>query len=573
MDNHQIILRVPRAKSNAQFLFIDRHAKSSHLAPSSTHEKSAINSFVQLGRKRHRQSRRLPRKNTLSPDGVGTDEDLALCILKSTPGNFRSILPRLNRRKPHKDAGLVKSRPFLGTSGSQLNKIPIVPDVCYRPDPFETTPIPVDKTIHDLLHYYVHCYHPTIWSNELAARYHGLYAFKNQVDNILTAAMRDRLTMYCLLTAAACRFQYVDRVSSPLLSRQECYYAYKAIQLLRIRMNDDNLQDAGQIHHNLVNIVFLMSAEAYRNNIIASEIHLQAAADLVESTGGIMQLEDTNLQGQLLMGDLYLACVQLKPCLFGHDYDPGAASTLALEEVELYPDNDKSTGNALLVKDDPMVPSALKDLIRQIAQSYSVKYRLKVSSTTPTRVMEIMHWVTKRNMAIRNRLLASKTTDSKVHALITTLIMWTLLSMNTTGRTKTVKDMAPTLKSIMRQIPCRIWGEDSDVRFWILLTGYACASENSQSSDWFLRQCCKVDCFKTASAFCGGKETTVLERLEIFQKSFFYHTDIQRPAMLELIRRSAQLWSTSHGLRSYRASSEALMAQSSCSSLLSKIRN
>ena len=90
-----------------------------------------------------------------------------------------------------------------------------------------------------------------------------------------------------------------------------------------------------QLRQRLICIVFLIAAEAYRDEISAAETHLRAAVGLLERKGGLMWIQDENLRGQLAMGDLYLACVKLEPCLFNCDYDPGLASTLGLWEGEL----------------------------------------------------------------------------------------------------------------------------------------------------------------------------------------------------------------------------------------------
>ncbi|EXJ69150.1 uncharacterized protein A1O5_08085 [Cladophialophora psammophila CBS 110553] len=417
---------------------------------------------------------------------------------------------------------------------------PTSQSILYKPDPFETASVKIDNAVAGLLHYYVYFYHPTIWPNEMTVLRQGLYTFKSAVNCIMRTVVEDRLTMYCLLSAAASRLQFIDRLPCSQVVGKEGYYMRNALQLLRSRIDVTSFQTSEQLRQLLICIMFLTSAECYRDDVSAAKTHLQAAVDLLERKGGLRAIEDENLRGQLAMADLYLACVKLKPCLFECDYDPGPASVLDLKNHELSSVRSEGTAISLLDRDTAMVPSGLRAVIEQLVQSYSVKSRLHISSMSASRAMQVTHWITTRNMAIRNRLLALTTQDARVHALRTAIIMWTLLAMNVTGRAKTVKVMAPMLKAILSQIPNCGWAGGEDIRLWILLVGFSCAAEASDVSEWYAEQC-----YGFANSWLRGwtdltqdwNEGRLAERLEDFQRGFFFDAPVQRPRTQKLVKR------------------------------------
>lgn len=405
---------------------------------------------------------------------------------------------------------------------------PTTQNILSNIDPFQAASVKVDKTIASLLRYYVYYYHPTLWPNEMAVLRHGLYVFEGAVNNILKIAVEDELLMYCLLGAAASRFQFIDRLPFIQVVGKEGYYIQHALKLLRSRIDSSSFQVPEQLRRLLLCIVFLISAEAYRDEVSAAKTHLQAAVLLLRQKGGLKHIEDKNLRGQLAMGDLYLACIKLEPCLFDCDYDPGCATTLGLDDHELDNLGYKTTGVFLLDRDIHIIPLKLRILIGQLIESYNIRTRLQTSSMAASRAMEVTHWITTRNMDIRHRLLAMTTNDSRVHALRVALIMWTLLSMNVTGRTKTVKVMAPTLRFILAEIPTTDWIDAEDICLWILLVGFACAIEGSEVSAWYAEQCWYFRSGMRPVCPIQDWDTGLAEQLEYFQSRFFFDPQVQR---------------------------------------------
>lgn len=533
----------------SELLWINKNSKSDHLSQSSAGEKTLINRYVQTGRKRKRKSKAPHAERDAASSERHTDSNAEMkasgsatqnCVNPSTiVSHAMQGAPAVDPECPALEvmveprvSQIAWKRRVIEASGAQQ----IRRGVSSAMDPFETGSVRIDTTERSLLHYYVNFYHPTIWPNELAAQRKGLYAFRSAVEHIMCMAWADELAMCSLLSAASSRFRFIDRLPSPPPLEKEYCYLDRALNLLRMRINE-NTKDEKKVKELLQHVMFLASAEAYRDNVKAAQIHLKAAVKLLASRGGIMQVEDQCLQGQLLMTDLYLACINVVPCIFQCDYDPGPANTLLLEEWELTPSENGNIGTALLTKSNMTVPIEFKHLIRQIVESYGIKTRLRIDTMSLSRAMETTHWITKRNMAIRNRLLALKAKNTKVQALKMVLIMWTLLSMNLTGRIKTVKIMAVGLMETMIKSKFADWTGDEDIRLWILLVGYTCAAENTETCEWFYQQCCEVGGLLSPLTTFLVKEQSIAETLEKFQCRFLYHAPVQEQRMQDLVRK------------------------------------
>jgi hypothetical protein len=241
-----------------------------------------------------------------------------------------------------------------------------------------------------------------------------------------------------------------------------------------------------------------------------------------------MAITDKNLQGQLLMSDLFLACIDMSPCLCGYAYDPGPSSTLRLVDEELLPFQEAGHGAALLGKDDILLPAPLCQLVRNILESYRINCQLNVGIMSQERAFETTHWVAKRNMATRARILAIPSDqDDRVFALKSAIIMWTLLAMNITGRVKTVKMMALKLKTTLERISSSAWQGYEDVHLWILLVGYCCARDGSSELLWFAEQIMDGNVWLCISEMMS-RSGSILQSLEVFSRGFLYHSPVQR---------------------------------------------
>lgn len=360
------------------------------------------------------------------------------------------------------------------------------------------------------------------------------HAFRSSVLPIVHTALEDELTMYCLLTAAVCRVRHHDRLHYP--ASTEDYFMSEALRLLQELINAVESKNSSASDRLIHSIMFLGIAESFRRNYAAARTHLGALLGLLGSDG-ITQLQDRSVQEQLLLVDLVDSSIFLEPCRFNGHYDPGPATILALTERDLNNFTEsEALGSTLLAKNASILPPALKGLVLQILESYYVKCRLKTSLISRSRGFEITHWVTRRNRAVWKRLLAFVTSERKIQALKAALVMWNLLCMTLTARMRTTKEMASNLKSSMDQIPANDWTGDEDVRLWVLLVGFHCAEEESETDGWFAEQIRRVQGLKrNIIGTTPAPGESLLEVLVNFQRRFLFHDPVQTPRTEKLV--------------------------------------
>lgn len=430
--------------------------------------------------------------------------------------------------EPTKNVGSTEPGGSEGVRETQHTALPSCHTVLCKQDPFDSASIHINKAVAGLLHYYMFYYHPSQWPNEMAVLRQGVYMFKGRVLAVLRRAVADKLTMYSLLSATACRLQFVDRLPCPLVARRESYYIQEALQLMALHIATDDMQEKGQLNQFLTCILFLNSAEAFRGDLSAAKTHLDAAVRVLEPMGGLSTVEDKHLQGSLAMADLFLACVKVQPCLFECFYDPGPAKILKLTDHELQTPCELATASSLLNRPNTFIHPKLRALVEELLESHTVKSRISTSSMSSTRATQVTHWVTLRNMAIRNKLLKLRIVEAKNHVLRIAIIMWSLLTMNVTGRAKTVRLMAPELRNSLCEISPFDWNGNEDVRFWIILVGLYCASEESDTSIWFRGEYDNLCMCWIRPGSTVARAPNVAERLETFQRMFLFDVPVQR---------------------------------------------
>lgn len=494
-----------------ELFWINKDATSAGVSNSSREQRSAIQSQVQRGRSRKRKS-----KNK-KPAQSGTE----VAIVSVSPASSSTTNPLLMERPKE-----------LYDAATRAIAAPI--------DPFDTTAVQIDTTAHGLLRYYIHYYHPAQWPNEPFSRNKGPYSYKASVHRIVNTAVQDQLMMFCLLSAASSRIQHIDRLNFPSIAQKQDGYTSKAIQLMRERVAGGS---EGDMHMLLQCMLFLGMYYVYGDDFEAGRVHLKASLALLEGMGGINGMRDRHLLEQILMSDLFLSCVNLEPGVCGWGYDPGPASVLGLQDSELRKacEEDEMMGSAFLAKSTDLVPQDLRELIEEIVETYQVKTRLQASALSTTRALQTGQWITRRNMAIRARLLHFETTDDRTHALRAVLIMWTLLAMNITGRLKTVKIMAAKLRGILRGLDALEWLGHEDIQLWILVIGHDCSPERSELAEWYFERIVSLEMVQSsilASQICGE---SLSEWLDNFQKRFLYHGLVQQPTMLRLAEKLLEM--------------------------------
>jgi len=137
------------------------------------------------------------------------------------------------------------------------------------------------------------------------------------------------------------------------------------------------------------------------------------------------------------------------------------------------------------------------------------------------------------------------TAEQLDRALRIVLIQFTLLSMNITGRIKTVKIMSRHLQKFLAPLLLDRKGladEQTELLLWLTVIGYSCAQDGTENEEWFADRCGKLidDCRlaqdpRSHSHASSDAEETLLGRLERVQQRYFYHEAVQRPRLKKLI--------------------------------------
>jgi len=538
------------------FLFVNRNQTSAHLTGGKASEASAIQHFVQKGRKRARKGRLvsafkadpLPVKAANEPpstnEGKKDLETVQKCQSSTQTASSRS--PQAVRRG---------SAAFLRMA--RLSLPPLCRNIFSAADPFQVTATTIDTSMRSLINYYTTVYHPTSWPNETLALRRGGYIFENAVNHVVQASLQDSLAMYCLLAASVSRMRHVDHLPLPeATSSRESQYMNQALHLMQERINQAAEHPGMDLLYLLTPMVFLSSAEAYRDDTGASKTHLQACVSLLEYHNmTVMDVTDPNLQGQLLMSDLFISCVNVEACLFrADDYDPGSVEAIDLQPCELDPLPYELIMMATSLFHNFTISFEVRSLVSQIWETYSTRRSLNTTTMTSARAIQTTHWITKRSMAIRNRLLSVFSypeTEADIvsadewleKALRIVLVQFTLLSMNITGRIKTVKVMSRQLQRVLE--PLLLAGSDSMVEekellLWLVVVGYSCAQVGTENEDWFAGRCRGLmdDCGIRRNPSWDGDwddQDDILARLEQIQNRYFYHAPVQKPRLRKLI--------------------------------------
>lgn len=541
------------------FFFVNKIATSSTLTSSGANETTAIQKFVQKGRKRPRINKLVIRRPP-SNGPVGASGTTSIHTHESDNQSQCESAARAAKTSSKQAHQGITSK--LTKISKPEDSLQLCHPVSAKDDPFGTMCMTIDEDVRTLVDYYTTIYHPTLWPNETLALRRGAYVFESDVNQVIVSALQDDLAMYCLLAASMCRMKYVDRLPIVVKPWRENEYMTRAIRLVQDRIERASTEPNSNLLHLASAIIFLSAGEAYRDNYEASRFHLDAIVDLLAVHNmTVMDVPQKNLQGMLLMSDLFLGCVNLERCFFSsHVYDPGPAEILNLSEAELYPLPEELEDISVSSFTDFMQSDEVMASIEKISEAYIIKMCLNTSQMTPERALSTTHWITKRCMAIRADLLSSflpvrlrlgKTATlphecsiSLDSAVRLCLIQFTLLAMNITGRVKTVKIMSNHLKEILERLLEHKGAQSNDYSrsamfFWLLTTGFSCAQANSETEDWFeqkWQECADVH-LDIDTVYPGGREQNLLHHIERMLRKLFYRAPVQRPRLQLLLER------------------------------------
>lgn len=551
--------------TGTSFFFVNRTSASSRLAGSDGVETTAIQHFVQTGRKRARKRVKLvsafqkPSLSSLPDDGSGHKNielkpDTVSTISENVAQPLQSDVPLRKpsnppcyRRPADRQYHLYVFRPSIDVASSDV-------------DPFNVTSVHISSEIRSLLHYYTTIMHPSQWPNETQALRRGAYIFEEGINRIVQDSLQDSLGMYCLLACASSRLTNIDKLTSFQCQRKVEWYMNQALSKMQQRIDELSTDSQCNSLYLLQYMLFLSAAEAFKDNPTASRIHLEAGVQLLAQQGmTVADVESQNLQGMMIMSDLYLACISLKPCLFDGDiYDPGPVCNLKLSSGEMLDLPIELQYMAQGFEGYDFLQPSTRTIVDMIREVYTTKICLDTSAMSAARALETTHWITKRGMAVRNRLLSMfpQSSSSVVTDDISTplrvvnlgedfdrairiaLIQFTLLSMNITGRIKTVKMMAPSLQRHLAPLLRKDTTESGifdELMLWLLVTGYTCAQDASAIEEWFVNQLLTAMKKSTIHPSQVQNPPSYMESLEKVLSAYFYDATFQRPRLRRLL--------------------------------------
>ena len=470
------------------------------------------------------------------------------------------LVPGSSQRAVSFEQGLTEMLP------SNIHHLPIVDDrALYDPcvrtmscrlDPFGTASVIIDRTVRGLLEYFIYYSEsfPNTWTY-CPSSLHHTDGPKIEIRGVVEPAFEDDLVMNCLLSAAASRLHYVDGVDG--WQATDVSATQQALELLRERIEDATSQSPKLVERLVSSILHLGGAAFYRSDLSTAKVHANAAVRIAEQQiGGVTNLQDPFIQGRILSLDDLLSCVELVPCVASRAYDPGPAAILEIEEadmlpvdippveiplveippVDIPPVNDETLAATLLLQDSILVQAEVRVLVLQIAECYKIQLRLLHSrrQISTANALKIKHWLTMRTLAIRNRLLAFTDPDSRIEALRVALILWTLLPPrgNVKKYAKVVQNIAPNVRTLLEQTSD--WSGHEAIKFWCLLIGYCCASEEvDDAQNWFAEEIRKMR-RQYGQELGVNVSSDLSEKLIDFQKRFFFYEGLLRPVTEKL---------------------------------------
>jgi hypothetical protein len=353
---------------------------------------------------------------------------------------------------------------------------PAIRALSCKPDPFTSVAFPIDTFSHGLMQYFA--YYSTEFPNNLT--------FTPDITRVLHAAVRDDLMMNCILSAAASRICYMQRVSPTSFRQKALACTQQSLCLLRQRIGSEDSGTLASIESLVDCILYLAAASVYRDDLSSARVHVDAAARLTESHGGVRCFRDPRLLMRMLGLDDILACTRLQPCRLSNAFDPGPLPLSQTYQTGQLPVDDAMCGCIHGTKD--LLPTQLRELIPQVVECDAIKDILLLQrGSTCLESIQINQWQRLRTLAIRNRLLAFTTADPRAEILRIVLIIWTLFPPNDPRQSRIARTVASHLQKTLERGNDSDWDGLEGVRAWCLIVGFfgaSCGGDNC--GFWFV---------------------------------------------------------------------------------------
>jgi hypothetical protein len=396
-----------------------------------------------------------------------------------------------------------------------------------QPDPFASASIPIDNVAHGLLQYFRH--YSTHFPNN--------FTFTPDVAGVLNSAVRDELTMNCILSAAASRLHYMQGTWPAYLAEAAFSSTQQSLRLLQIRLQSDVLATTSSVEPLVDCILYLAAAALYRGDETSAGVHAAAAVRVIGLSGGLQVLEDPRVVIRMLGLDDVLACRRLRPCNFAcTSYEPGPLLPPMEDNLRLDPQMIGSASGVRLLMIDTPLPKGLRDLIPQIVECDALK---DASGSTrdgmSSHELMISHSQRLRALAVRNRLLAFSGTDLKARAFRAVLIIWTLLPPNDPRQTENAGVVARDLMRTLGDGSSEDWESIEDVLLWCLIVGaFGGFIGGGSGHGWFVERIHEV--LQSKGEQLGfGLGPGLLENLMRLQRRFLHRDAVTGLLTLRLV--------------------------------------
>lgn len=566
-----------------QFLFVNKDAGSASLTRSNAVEQTAINSYVQRGRRHKRSAHNKGRAGTqgrrsTKPDKKGdADDELDLVSGSTTATSAASSLPDdessqsgvkipkslSSRSGPKSKAARItassKARPkvqftqrsdrgqspsnvksrknmdktiLLLNPSSALNSPRDISQVTSTSiDPFGHSVVKMDPHVAELCRYFCDKFHPSVWHAE-SWTLKGQYTHQSTSSAIIQRAMQNEVEMNAILACMAARIENVDLIPGQQTDR------FMGNALVAVRKRFSSLSSASK--HQLLLIIFhLYAGEAYRQNWQAARIHMRAAKDLFNSWGGLAHVPDQSIRESFIIGDGNVSACLMEPCELPCEYDPGPYFTVTPPEMLLEAPQDLSTIAPAFrgILADGYLPSDLAEVLLEVVECAWV-LRYARTGTSPQAAKHAARWLLWRNSAVRYRILATQYTDMVHEAIRTALFIWVVTAMVVPLGVMRIADLnAPRLMRALQAAkwPTHKWRGLFEVKMWVLAIGAQAARLDGHEEKWYLDQLFEVGMVENIRRYRErNPDVETADVLRQFHQRFFYYEPIQRPRLERL---------------------------------------
>ncbi|KIW12494.1 hypothetical protein PV08_09771 [Exophiala spinifera] len=427
-------------------------------------------------------------------------------------------------------------------------------------DPFGTSSVTIDRSVHRLLQYFLNVSHPRNWHAEVRAS-KGEYRFRHFARGRIINCLRNESSMYALLASSASQIHYFEGTTPPVdpgtLIGKALHATRERVSQTMTSDNNDHNNNHDDNHPTVVDIdlVFdihaLANADFFRFDLHAARIHIRVVAQLIHQLGGTGAL-DRAWREWFIAGDEFIAAEVFEKPFFHHSIcDPGSlreagfdsrpgssAARQHVYEATILDNTDAFVNN-------PDLRASAIDII-EVAQE--MQWQAKIAQTDGSKLpQERVRWRHLRAGALRSRLLHLDSADEEAEVTRLALLTWMYMVTTVVGRRRTMKVIASrlylTLRARFRSSgTCSVTGGGGNVArngdsflLWALLTG-ACASEGDRGlRKWYW------DALSSSYSLASKAEGKELTASVVFKLvgQFLYCPDVQRPTIEDLLRENA----------------------------------